>query len=243
MSTRQPNEQSMTKSPGAGDERRIGVFRRAPAAAPAGSEPSQIQFTAPPTKKVSTQILALAGVLVLGGGLLYGMRLVGIGPLKNFALAKAPDYDMSQVGVNKTADHKRVLAELTANYVESQVPLENVQRNPFRMPDAMAKAETKPVPGEDPAKASEAQKTRLAEQRKQRIKDAAAQMKLNGVLGGSVPVARISGEAARVGDTVGEYFTVKAINGRSVELEAEGMTFTIDMHDDDKNATKRPGKK
>lgn len=240
--SRVSNDQSMTKTPGAGEEKMSGVFRLDSAAA-AGAEPAQIQFTAPPARKISTQILALAGVLVLGGGLLYGMRMIGIGPLKNFALAKAPDYDMSQVGVNKTAEHKRVLEELTANYVETQVKLENVQRNPFRMPDTMAKAETKPVPGEDPAKSSETQKARLAEMRRQKIKDTAGQLKLNGVLGGSNPVARISGEAARVGDTVAEFFTVKAIHGRSVELEAEGMTFTIDMHDDDKNATKHPGKK
>jgi hypothetical protein len=33
MSTRQPNEQSMTKSPGAGDEKMTGVFRLDSAAA------------------------------------------------------------------------------------------------------------------------------------------------------------------------------------------------------------------
>lgn len=240
--SRPSNEQSMTKAPGAGEEKMSGVFRLDSAAA-AGAEPAQIQFTAPPTKKISTQIMALAAVLLLGGALLYGMRMIGIGPLKNLAMAKAPDYDMSTVGMNKTADHKRVLAELTANYVQSQVPLENVQRNPFRMPDTMVKQETKPVPGEDPSKASETQKLRMAEMRKQKIKDAAAQLHLNGVLDGKVPVARISGEAVRVGDTVAEYFTVTAIHGRTVELTADGMPFTLDMQDDALNAIKHPGKK
>ena len=59
----------------------------------------------------------------------------------------------------------------------------------------------------------------------------------------SSTVARISGEAVRVGDTVAEYFTVTAIHGRTVELTADGMPFTLDMQDDALNAIKHPGKK
>lgn len=237
------SEKSIAPTPGAmNDEKMTGVFRLESASAQAG-EPPQIQFAPPPSRKISTQILGLVAVLALGGGLLYAMRLVGIGPLKNFALAKAPDYDLSQVGVNKTSEHKRVLEELTANYTKAQVPLDKVQRNPFRLAEGMAKTESKPLPGEDPAKASEAAKVRTAEQRRQKIRQTLDSLVLNGVLGGSNPVARISGDAVRVGDTVAELFTVKAIHGRSVDLEVDGQTFSLDMHDDAKNATKKPAKK
>lgn len=240
MSKPAAQPQAIAQTPGA-DEKMSGVFRLESAAAQT-PDPSQIQFTAPPSRRISTQIIALAGVLVLGGGMLYAMRLVGIGPLKDFATAKVPEYDMSQVGVNKTADHKRILDELTANYTKAQVPLDKVQRNPFRMPDGMSKVDEKAA-AEDPALASETAKLRAAEARKQKIKSTLAGLELNGVLGGSNPVARISGEAVRVGDTVSEVFTVKAINSRSVELESEdGEVYTIDMHDDDMNATKKPGK-
>lgn len=223
-------------APGA-DEKMTGVFRLDSAAAQA-SDPAQIQFAPPPSRKISTQIIALTLVLALGGGLLYAMRLIGIGPLKNFALAKAPDYDMSQVGVNKTAEHQRVLAELTANYTNSQVPLDHVQRNPFRLAEGLAKPEAAAKPGEDPAKASESAKLRSAEARKDKIRIAFSTLKLNGVLGGSNPVARISGDAVRIGDTVADYFLVKSIHDRRVELEADGQTYTLDMKDDELNHSK-----
>jgi len=54
-------------------------------------------------------------------------------------------------------------------------------------------------------------------------------LELNSVLGGSMPIARISGEAVRVGDKIGDYFTVVAIHGRSVELSAEGEIYTLFM--------------
>jgi hypothetical protein len=48
-------------------------------------------------------------------------------------------------------------------------------------------------------------------------------------MGGRRPVARISGETYGVGDKVNDTFTVKAIDGRSVTLEAKGYLFTLSM--------------
>lgn len=240
--SRPANDKSMTTTPAAGaetPEKMGGVFRLDTAAASV-ADPAQIQFASPVAKRVSTQMVALVLVLVLGGGLLWGMRKLGIGPLNHFAGASMPDYDMSQLGTNKTADHKRILDELTANYSKTQVPLDQVQRNPFRLADGLSKPEVKP--GEDPAKVTAEQQKRIALQRKDKVKAALANLKLNGVLGGSTPVARISGDAVRIGETVGDYFTVKAIHGRSVELTCENEVYTLTMDDDQKNTTKH-GKK
>jgi len=46
----------------------------------------------------------------------------------------------------------------------------------------------------------------------------------------------------RIGDTVGEFFTVKSIHGRTVEVECDGATYEISMDDADVNSNK-PHKK
>ena len=63
------------------------------------------------------------------------------------------------------------------------------------------------------------------------------------MIGGSNPVARISGQAVRVGDTVAEVFTVKAIHGRAVDLDYEGETFTLSLDDEDANKNANGTKK
>ena len=118
-----------------------------------------------------------------------------------------------------------------------------MQKNPFRMADVVAP--TAVVPNGDPNAASRAAAERArrdAETKHGKVQAALSTLKVNGIIGGSNPVARISGEAVRVGDTVGEIFTVKTIQGRSVELENEGVTYTLSMDDDSANSTK-PKKK
>ena len=104
---------------------------------------------------------------------------------------------------------------------------------------------TTAAPSGDPNAASRAAADRArrdAETKHGKVQASLSTMKVNGIIGGSNPVARISGEAVRVGDTVGEIFTVKAIHGRGVDLEHEGVTYTLNMDDDAANSTK-PKKK
>ena len=51
------------------------------------------------------------------------------------------------------------------------------------------------------------------------------------MIGGRVPVAQISGDLVRIGDRIGEYFVVVAIEGRLVRLEADGREFTLTLDD------------
>ena len=55
---------------------------------------------------------------------------------------------------------------------------------------------------------------------------AAAELTLQGVITGKVPVARINGRLIRVGDTI-EGFTLSSLEGRYAVLEKGGQTFRL----------------
>jgi len=213
-----------------------GVFRLE-TMAPGMESPDAV---APKKARISTQMIALAVLLAIGGGLIYGMRLLGIGPLTTLAKTKMPDYDLNKPTPG-SADHKRILQDLAANHAASQVPVDEVQKNPFRMADALTNAPAQ-ANGEAGDRAAAERARRDSDARHAKMKAALAALKVNGVIGGTHPVARISGEAVRIGDTVGEFFTVKSIHGRTVEVECDGATYEISMDDADVNSNK-PHKK
>ncbi len=235
-----------------------GVFRLETLAPGAGGDSSQPGgmggmggaggLIAPKKRKVSTQAIALGALLALGGGMIYAMRILGIGPLTTLAKTVVPDYDLTKPSA-RAADHQKIIEDLAANHAASQVPVEEVQKNPFKMSDVVSPAA--PVAGAkgDPNAAGRAAADRArrdAELKRGKVHGALSQLKVNGIIGGSNPVARVSGEAVRIGDTLAEgMFTVKAIHGRSVELElvnGDGQTFELTMDDDAMNSTK-PKKK
>jgi len=75
------------------------------------------------------------------------------------------------------------------------------------------------------------------------VVDTLASLTLQGVLGGTIPVARVSGETVRVGDTLSEIFTVKLITGRTVTLETDGKEFQLTMEEPKQNNGKGAKKK
>lgn len=215
-----------------------GVFRLEGLAPGATSEEG---LGAPRKARISTQALTLGVLLVVGAGLIYGMRLLGIGPLTTLAKTAVPDYDLTRSPLSRSSDHKKILKDLEANHAAAQVPADQVQKNPFLLASII-----EPEPVADNTEASKraaADKARRElDAKRKRVQSTLAGLSINGIIGGPKPVARISGEAVRVGDTVGELFTVKAIHGRSVELEFEREVYTLEMDDDGKNSNKS-GKK
>lgn len=196
----------------------------------------------PARKKISIQSIFLVALVLGGAGLIYAMRIVGIGPLTALAQTQMPDYDLTKPG-SKTADHKKVLDQLSAANITTQVPVEKVQKNPFKMADVLA-SDTKSGNTEDAAgKANIERIKRDQDAKRRKVETALRELKLNGVIGGSNPVARISGQAVRVGDTVSEVFTVKAIHGRAVELDYEGEVHTLSLDDEDLNKNPNGQKK
>lgn len=174
-----------------------------------------------PKRRLSGPVIL--GMVVAAAGLMLGaMRLAGIGA--NLDLVNVQiDYPLDGEGGPKK-DHAKILSDLKTAGVE-QVPLDEIQMNPFewkalRAPEAVATSK-----GPDPAELSR----REREQRVAQLKDAAGKLQLNSVMAGRVPLARISGEMVKVGDKIGQYFTVKSIDGRSVEIAADDQVFMLSM--------------
>lgn len=177
-----------------------------------------------PTKSRFGGFMLLGVIMLVAAGVLVGMRFLGTKGVKQLLNIKI-DYPIGDV-LPDTADHSSVLRELKDSGSVVQVPLEKIQQNPFSWngfeePEPVAKGPREP----DPAELSR----QAAAQRQQKIKNELAQFKLNSVMGGSRPMARISGTLHQVGDKIGEYFVIKSIAGRSVEVTADGQSYTLSM--------------
>ncbi len=186
-------------------------------------------------KSAGMQAVFFAVLVVAAGGVVYAMRQMGIGPLKGFASMKAPDYDVTKGVSVANSDHQRVLKELSAATQTAQVPPEQVQKNPFRLADALG---TSPAPDEGATKseaqrrAAEEKARKDAETRHKQIEAKLATLKINSIMTGSKPMARLGDTLVHVGDMLDETFKVKAINSRSVELEANGVTYLLSLDED-----------
>lgn len=218
-----------------------GTFRLEAMAA--GADPAPVDPSVAPARRGlrSTQTVALALLVAAAGGVVYGMRQAGIGPMGALATTKMPDYDVTKAPGSKTADHKRVLAQLEATTTGAQVPPDQVQKNPFRLADLLS-TDAGPIDdgASEAAERARAERARRdAEARAKRVASDLASLKVNAIMGGSTPVARLSGEMYRVGDRVGD-FTVTAIRAREVDVEADGQTYTLSLDQPDpKKAPKR----
>lgn len=198
-------------------------------------------LAAPKGSKVSHAAIFFAVLIVVGGGLLFAMRRIGINPMSAIAKMKEPEIDLTK-NAKSSVDHKRVLRDLSESAVKGQVPLEQVQKNPFEIPEVIA-APTSEDP-EVAAKQAALRAQKEAEERKKRLDSVLAGLRVHGILGGSTPVARINDKAVRVGDRVEEIFEVVSIQGRSVELECDGALFVLSLDDEPgKSPVRKPGKK
>ncbi len=192
-------------------------------------------------KKVSTPAVLVAVVLTVCAGLLWGMRKLGVGPLTGFDEVKI---DYTPEGGAKNGAHKKLLIDLERSSQPVQVPTEQITKNPFKLAG-------KPNDVIEPARDNsdeilqrqlQATAKRKADHEKM-VVDTLASLTLQGVLGGTIPVARVSGETVRVGDTLGEIFTVKSITGRTVTLETDGKEFQLTMEEPKQNNGKGAKKK
>ncbi len=180
----------------------------------------------------------MIAAVVAAGGLLFGMRQMGLGP--KFSLAGGSlDTQVPEQNKSLAANQEILMAELGALRTSNQVKPEQVRKNPFTMAYVLGlSAEAAPIDPNDPDAARKAAERGMAERlakaksdRAKNLEVAFKDLQLQGVLGGSRPVARINGNVFRVGDTVAKYFTVKSIQGRSVELEIDGDVRVIEMTD------------
>jgi hypothetical protein len=190
---------------------------------------------APRRPRISSTWLLLVGSVAIAGGVLWGMRWVG---MKGGMTGKDVKFDATllEAASRPKRDHSGVLDDLKSSRVSQQVPGDSVKKNPFRIADSMAgmfPVIEAPIDNRpDPALAAAAAK---AVERQRAIHSALANLKIQTIMGGKSPVARVSGKLVRIGDLVVELFTVRAIHGRSIELEADGKLYELAMTTADLN--------
>ncbi len=189
-----------------------------------------------PKKRVPMQLVMLGALVLVAGASLFVMRKLGMGPVSAIGNEVKIDYDTKDMVV---VDHHRVLNDLRTSHIEQQVPKDQVQRNPFRIAEGMGGMfEVQEKPSEDlTEREAREELERLAREREARaalVKSTAESLKVHSILGGSNPIARLNSETVRVGDTVAEMFKVRAIQNRTVELEADGVVYVLMMDDEKK---------
>lgn len=174
-------------------------------------------------------------VVVVAGGTLMAMRHIGLGPATAQGQGKEAKLEVPTPRLNATLQ-RAVLADLNASRASMQVPGEFLRVNPFRQalavpPKALAAGAT---PGDDTSARTEAQRKanetrkREAEAYKLKISTAFASLTLTSTSGsGPTATARINDRLYRIGDTVGEFFTITAISHLSVEMTHLDETFTL----------------
>lgn len=173
---------------------------------------------------VSGNVLLLILVMAVAGGLLYGMRKIGLGVSLDFRTPSI-DYPIEEASATESADddHQVIIQDLMSSETVVQVPLEDLQRNPFELESGSS--EVVDQPGVDPVEAARRAAEEERRRREQEIARTFEAIQVNSIVSGSVPLARINGQPVRIGDTVADIFVVRAIHGRTVELEADGEIY------------------
>jgi len=191
--------------------------------------------------KFNGQVMLAGLVFTIGVGAIYAMRYIGmqagikesVTMVEYTASTTTPDFvkrfdtimtDLEEVSISVRFSEDTDLPdtpftmETPDDPVEALIqPLNNkVDQNASRARLAMQRAEA----------------ARLERQAKEaEYESLAAGLKLQSVIGGSRPVARISDEPVGVGMTVADTFKVISIKGTVVILEVEGIKFELGLGD------------
>ncbi|MEE9405040.1 MAG: hypothetical protein V3V20_09105 [Algisphaera sp.] len=183
-------------------------------------------------KKVTQQsILIGAIVTVVAFGAILGMRFVQTDmsaaaaseeTIKWMAVVESEISNMDKMSksnplhpenVNKLfRDTDGLIEMITDDQMRFQVPVEQVQMNPFKPLEGVA------IAPEDPAKLARAARREQLEEAYNELDN----IEVQSILGGAKPRAFIGGELYEVGDTLG-VFQISSIGRRHIGLELEGI--------------------
>jgi hypothetical protein len=213
MSSKNPAPQATEES---GDNRSILTDLRAGGEQSVMPDLGGVNPSAPKSKfKVHSQTLVIALVLAASGASLYTMRKQGMGSGIDFKNVKV-DYDVDKKGpATNDAQQQRVLAELARSQNPPQVAMEKIQKNPFQLDPQTGVPQA--LPAIDPAALGRALREKEIEERQTAIRNAVTSVEV------------INGKMTREGDIIAEVLKVKTIHDRSVDLEADGKVYTVNM--------------
>lgn len=202
-----------------------------------GDAPAPAQLPAAPQARsgpgmVSGGVIVAGLVIALGLGAIFGMRMVSKLVDTVQALAQV-QFDPDQKSKEEDARMRKVMLELDRSSRPVQV-VDPLRRDPFARLNTGDDIVSIPVDTEDPEavarareeaerRAREAARRRALDEMTRAVESEIAELKVQGLIGGRVPVARINGEAVRVGDRVGEHFVVESIDGRQVVVFAASI--------------------
>lgn len=184
--------------------------------------------------KVNTQLVIAACVLAIGGGAIYGMRYIGMqaGLGENIASidyaseSNTADFANRFESVMKTLDESTISIQLsdTDEFPEAPFSRPTIEKDTYveQIDPGLSQEERDQI-------AQERARERELELRRENVISEALRFKLQGIIGGSRPAARISGMPVRAGMPLGDFFKVTEITGRSVIIEADGMRFELAM--------------
>jgi len=183
-------------------------------------------------RRVPLHLVALAGVLCASTVMLYGMRYMGLGPKASIA-SEMPELKLPDTK-GRSAQQKAVLNDLAGGHAGRQVPLEQIKANPFvlqgkAMP-APAATQAAGGNGRDDERRRQDERKKQEEDWKRNVAADFEALRLNALMGGNPPRARVNGDLKTIGDRAGKFFTIKSISGRSIELQDDGnRIFTLEL--------------
>lgn len=176
-------------------------------------------FAADPKKRLHVQVGIVAGVLLLAGGVIFWMHHKGIAPAKMLKPVEMR-YTIEQTQARHYEGEERILRSLALAGPPPQVPLDDIEENPFRLERTPEQegpiTPTEIAPVRDPTLVQ-------AEQ-------VLGSLKIEMVLNSDTnPLTRINGKVYRVGDKVDGVLEIVSISGRSVTFRAKTLMRTLEM--------------
>lgn len=164
-----------------------------------------------------TGVAVLLAVMAVAGGALWAMRKMATGVAIGALKLPEIDYPLEGEGaIVLNAQSEVLLADLASSTQFPQVPLDQVQKNPFEFGDDAQPAADAAAPKDS---AADKRAQQVAARRTELSRDAAS-LKLNSIMGGRVPMAAISGAVVEPGEMIDARFRLVSIDGRRVTVEA-----------------------
>lgn len=192
-----------------------------------------------PRNRISGQLACMVIIVAVSAATIFFMRQYGVKAGIDFDTV-AVEYQ--QPDEAKARSYERIMADLARIQKPMEVALGEFGASPFMLDQPVTKVNPNNPSGPSMTAeeiAAEAERRRLEQQREEMLM-ALRSLKLQGVMGGSVPLARISDQTYRVGDEIYETFTITKIEGREVTVTCRGETFVISMEDAEGGAKVSP---
>lgn len=189
--------------------------------------------------RTSTQVVILLLVVAVSAVSLWWMRREGTRVGVTFAELKV---DYTEPDAEKARTYARIMADLSRIQAPLDVALGEFGASPFMLESGKPVVKHGQVvmptgPSAEEVAAREA--AEKAEARRLELESALGNLRLQSIMGGRVPLARVDDRTVRIGDTIGEYFVVTDISGREVTVTADGQTFTLSLAERTDDAPKK----